>query len=185
MEVSYELKSAIDRFLTLLHRYDWKSPGYFKAHEMKFAYRARKNYYWYPAKKYIWLSVPMSLNLMIVGNGELYICRPWRRPGIHIGNIYKMLDKKDWGKSIERHHVKKRQGMGMRYESAVVQYDDIYVINSESPRACEVCRRKEPDFRIIKTKIGLRCQYCKGGDTRHINLIRALGGVPTFNGKPI
>jgi len=47
---------------------------------------------------------------------------------------------------------------------------------------CELCGRSEG---VHLTQLGLKCRYCRGADGRHFSTIRALGGIPTVNFKPV
>jgi len=87
------------------------------------------------------------------------------------------------------HHWKRKSGpygnmfdIVERYKKgAKIRWDGDMSITVEGAE-CGVCGRTE--F-VAKTVNGLLCRHCRGSLSRHVNLVRQLGGVPRVYGRPI
>lgn len=127
-----ELKNAAEKFLDLLYGYDYiGKDAYFKKDGVSFLYKGnplydRSDYRVLPKRKYIWLDTP-SLRLGITKEGQLFKPKKYWSFDCLLGvDINSALDPKLWGKKIFRIHTSTKRGLGMRHESAVIEYHNLH-----------------------------------------------------------
>ncbi len=164
-----ELQNKVKQFLALLYRYDCVGKdAYYKS-----------EYCMYIKRKYIWIDAPF-LRFAVTDKGFLFWPKNyWTCSDRCIGHIDLLLDESKWGKKIKRIHTRVRRGLGIRgYGSHIF---DLYDLVVGDPKKC-ICGRT---VNVQKTAVGPRCQYCRGSDVRHMNIVRQLGGMPTANGRPL
>lgn len=170
-----ELRRKVKRFLALLYRYDCVGKDAYYKKDDRFP---RESYRMHIGRKYLWIDAP-RLRFAVTDKGLLFWPKKyWSCSDNCFGHIDFFLDESRWGKTIKRVHTRVRRGMGMRYESAVIDYHNLVVGH---PKKC-ICGRTA---NVQNTVVGPRCQYCRGSDVRHMNSVRQLGGMPTANGKPL
>ncbi len=123
----------------------------------------RREDYWYHTgkhRKYVYVRAGMFLFLVDAQAGQ--VRNGLGRRHVGHGNISELLDAKDW----KRGRIQSNRN-GVPVNQRV---------------SCEVCGRTAG---VRPTVLGRRCRYCRGSDTRHVNIIRRLGGTPTVNGRPL
>ena len=169
-----ELQNKVKRFLALLYRYDCVGKGVYYKKEDRFP---RSYYCMYVKCKYIWIDAPY-LRFAVTDDGFLYWPKNHRTCSDRcFGHIDSFLDESKWGKTIKRVHTRVRRGCGVRGEgSSMVDLHDLVV---GARKKC-ICGRI---VNVQNTVVGPRCQYCRGSDVRHMNIVRQLGRMPTANGK--
>jgi hypothetical protein len=122
----------------------------------------------------IWSSVTI---LVVLPNGDTYEPRHsgpgrlpnWERP---MGNIIALVKRKNWQKQVQL---------------VISKYG--YAVTIKLGRAPRVPTCERPGCgrtnKVQQTVLGLGCAYCRAADMRHINDIRALGGMPRVNGRAL
>lgn len=166
-----ELQRKVKRFLALLYRYDCVGKGaYYKKDDRL----SRSEYCMYVKSRYIWIDAP-GLRFAVTDRGFLFWPKNYRTCSDRcFGHIDSFLDESKWGKTIRRVHTSARRGT--IYGSSVREYHNLVV---GSRKKC-ICGR---DVNVQNTAVGPRCQYCRGSDVRHMNIVRQLGGMPRANGR--
>lgn len=183
-KMNSRLLEAVKNFLDLLCCYDNVGKKcYFKLNREFRSLWNRDDYDFYVARKYIHVIAPYCNLVLVVENGEMYYSKGRGMPNYNkpVGNIFKMLNKSDWGKTIKRKFSSRRQGMGYPGESAQIEEHDLSY-RPEGHKNCNVCGRNN---NVRKTKDGYYCQYCRTSASRHMNDVRRLGGIPSVDGMPI
>ena len=150
-----EFRQALEKFMECLWKYNPQRNIYWRS------CRAKKNYRCYVGPKYV---------CVVVGN--------WRKWQIsrdsgdlsntrylgYYGNLFVFADENKWAKG------------GVRWDGGS-NISDV----TDGKRECELCGRTKS---VMKTVVGWRCQYCRASDSRHMGMVRQLGGTPNVNGVP-
>lgn len=169
LQPNKKLKAAIETFLSLLYHYDCGTKRSFYGYH----YWRKEEYRWWAGTKYIHIMAPAAY-LVVLEDGSVYRKIGYRRPNWNapLGSIYDLLHKKSWGQRIKRETVQV-----WTYSSGKIS--QLRLVANAGDR-CTVCGRREG---VKKTLNGDLCQYHRGADSRHMNVVRQLGGVPHHHGR--
>ncbi len=106
--------------------------------------------------------------LVLLPNGDAF--EPASANGGRLPNLNRLV-----GNIIE---LIKRPGWRRKIKFITGQYDYPFSISFGSfgsEKSECICGRTD---NLKQTVLGLRCNYCRGADVRHINSVRQLGGMP-------
>ena len=103
--------------------------------------------------------------LVLLPNGDAFEPAPSngrRLPnfGRPVGNIVELVKQPNWQKQV-------------RFVTGEFNYP--VTISFGQKRTPCLCGRTD---NLKQTVLGLRCNYCRGADVRHMNSVRQLGGMP-------
>lgn len=104
--------------------------------------------------------------LVLLPNGEAFEPAPsngrrlpnFSRP---VGNIIELVKQPNWKRRV-------------RFITAEFNYPITISFGQKRITPC-LCGRTD---NLKQTILGLRCNYCRGADVRHMNSVRQLGGMP-------
>lgn len=158
MQIEPRVLAHIEKFLSLARRYpDEHNRRHHPPKREPEAY----SYDVSRAKRYVYVCAGILHFRVEAKTGEVF--DTLRRRCSRHGNIADLLDPKDWKKGR-------------------IEMDrNCTPVLKRKEKPCGVCGRMK---NVRATALGDRCQYCRGADSRHIGIIRQLGGTPMLNGKP-
>ena len=161
MQIDPNVLANIEKFIALAKKY----PGEFdrerqtpKRNPDMYRYDIKKG-----ARRYVYVRAGDITDFFVDAQTGL-IYDTLRRRCLRHGNIAGLVDEKDWKKG--------------RIETD----RNCVPVLKRKEKPCSICGRTK---NVRATALGNRCQYCRGADSRHIGIIRQLGGTPTIGGRPL
>jgi len=114
--------------------------------------------------------------LVLTPDGEAYEptqSGPGRSPNFNrpVGNILHLVQRKNWSKQVRFTLTQQ-----FRYPHTIAFTHPPRVPSCTAPGCIRTGNLRD-------TVLGRRCAICRGVDTRHMNTIRQLGGVPRAHGR--
>lgn len=159
MQIDPQVLAHIEKFIELAKKYP---VDFDREHQTPERYPDRYRHDVRRAKRYVYVRAGDMLDFLVDARTGL-VYDTLRRHCLRHGNIAQLVNEDDWKHGLisnDRNCTPVRLGR---------------------QKPCGVCGRTK---NVRATVLGDRCQYCRGAISRHIGIVRQLGGTPMLNGRP-